>query len=78
MRVLEHADVRDQQPAIVRRQRDAKRITPDLRVTDHGREIVRFDDPPLRIEPGLDFGDVDHMNLEAALVDDEEMAALDW
>ena len=32
------------------------------------------DDPSLRIDAGLDPGDVDHVNLKAALVDDVQIA----
>ncbi len=76
VRVLEHADVGHKQRAVVRRQRDAKRIAADFDAADHGGEVVRLGDPSLRIEPGLDLRHVDHVDLEGALIHDVEKAAV--
>ena len=46
MRVLEHADVGHEEPALVSRQPDAERIAADAHLSDDGGEVVRLGDLP--------------------------------
>src|SRR5215813_7954029 len=73
MRVLEYADVGHEQLAVVRGQADAERITTDVDVADDGRKVVRLRNLALGIDTGLNFGNVDNVNLEAALIHDIEV-----
>src|SRR5262245_53142858 len=76
MRVLEYADIRDEQPLVVGRKCDPERIPPGRRAADHGREVVGFDDMSLSIDAGDDLRRVDHVHVKAALIDDVQEAAV--
>src|SRR5262249_59365141 len=73
VRVLEHANVRDEQPAIVPRQCDAEWIAAERNVTDDGIKVVGFGDSPKRVDARLNLRHIDHVELKAALIRDVEI-----
>src|SRR5262249_10959340 len=76
VRVLKHADVGDEERPVVRGNGDAERIATDVRARHHRGKVVWLEDPALRVDARLNLGDVDHVHLERALIDDVEIAAL--
>src|SRR5262245_4654578 len=76
MRVLEYADVSDEQRLIVSRETDAERIPSNGNVADDGGEVVRLVDATQCVEASDDLRGIEHMHLEAALVHDIQVSTV--